>query len=104
MAAVSMPATRPSEALARNRDAILELARQFGVSNVRVFGSVARGDDTADSDLDLLVDPGTETSLLDLARLEVAAEGLLGLSVDVVTPLGLSPRHRDSILQSARLL
>ena len=97
-------ATRPSEALARNRDAILELARQYGVSNVRVFGSVASGSDTTDSDLDLLVDPGADTSLLDLARLEIAAEGLLGTSVDVLTPLGLSPRYRDRILRLARPL
>jgi len=54
--------------------------------NPRFFGSVVHGDDLDDSDLDLLVDPSPDTSLLDMACIQVEIEALLGLPVDVVTP------------------
>jgi predicted nucleotidyltransferase len=60
---------KPSEALRSHRETIRRLAEQYHVRNVRVFGSVLHGDDTAASDLDLLVDPGLETTLMDLAAM-----------------------------------
>ncbi|MBI5165912.1 MAG: nucleotidyltransferase family protein [Magnetospirillum sp.] len=95
---------RPSEAIARHRDALLEIARRHGVSNVRVFGSVIRGEDGDGSDIDLLVDAGDETSLFDLAAIAVEAESLTGIPVDVRTPLCLSPRFRDDVERHARPL
>lgn len=97
-------AMRPSEAIARHRDALLEIAQRHGVSNVRVFGSASRGEDRDGSDIDLLVDAGDETSLFDLASIEVEAEELTGVHVDVRTPLCLSPRFRDDVERSARPL
>lgn len=78
---------RPSEALAKNRDKVLEIISRYPVANPRVFGSVARGEDTEASDLDILVDPQFDvTTLIDLANLEIKLETLLGVGVDVCTP------------------
>lgn len=86
------------------RDEILDLASYHGVGNVRVFGSVARGDSDAASDLDLLVDPAPGTSLLDLFRLREALETLLGCKVDVVSARGMRPRVRETVLKDAVVL
>lgn len=72
-------------------DSLVEAAARRGLSNIRVFGSVARGDADEQSDIDLLVHPGPETSLFDLAGFMVDAEALLGASVDVVSDRGRSP-------------
>jgi hypothetical protein len=80
---------------------ILRIAREHGASNVRVFGSRARGDAQADSDLDLLVTLDPTRSLLDLVALKQDLEDLLVWSVDVVTENGLSPYLRDRILAEA---
>lgn len=78
---------RPSEALAKHRDEVLAIIAKYPVTNPRVFGSTARGEDVEGSDLDLLVDTKFGvTTLIDLARLEISLEGLLGVSVDVRTP------------------
>ena len=69
--------------------------------NVRVFGSVARGEESDRSDVDLLVDMKPGGSLLDQARLRRALSELLGVAVDVVTAGGLMPRDRGTILQDA---
>jgi predicted nucleotidyltransferase len=95
---------RPSEAVFRYREQLLDIARRHGVSNVRVFGSVARGEDGADSDVDLLVDPSIDTTLLDLARIKLEAEDLTGLPFDVRTPLSLSKRFRSQVLRDAKTL
>ncbi|MBM3855867.1 MAG: nucleotidyltransferase, partial [Verrucomicrobia bacterium] len=60
-----------------------------------------RGDDTESSDLDLLVDPTPETSLLDIARIQNQLQKLLGVSVDVVTPKALPERFRDRVLSDS---
>ena len=73
------------------REAILEIAKRHGAGNVRVFGSVLRGDDRPDSDLDLLVEFEKGRSLLDLAGFGLDLEDLLGRKVDVVTEGGISP-------------
>ena len=77
---------RPSEALPLHRDTIRQLVVQAGMTNPRVFGSVLRGGDEDDSDLDLLVDPSPRTSLLDLAGLQIEIEARTGVKVDLLTP------------------
>ena len=85
------------------RAEILRLAETHGARNVRVFGSVARGDNRENSDVDLLVDFERGRTLFDLARLKGALEDLLGVSVDVVTPNSL--RYiRDRVLAEALTL
>jgi len=72
-----------------------------GMANPRLFGSVVHGEDTEESDLDLLVDPTPETSLLDLARLQVEIEAAIGVKVDVRTPKFLPASFRDRVLAEA---
>ena len=95
---------RPSIALQTHRDTIREIALSHRVKNVRVFGSVLHGDDTEDSDLDLLVDPTPETTLFDIAKIQVELNELLGVAVDVLTPRALPDKFRDLVLQEAKLL
>ena len=94
-------ATRPlpHEALARHRDELIKLAAEYGLANVRVFGSAGRGADTAQSDLDILVSRSPHVGLLTIAEFTLAAEQLLGVPVDVVTDGSLPADH--PILQSA---
>jgi uncharacterized protein len=80
------------------------LATQHGARNVRVFGSVARGEDRPDSDVDLLVDVEPGRSLLDVIALEQDLEVLLGRPVDVQTDAGLSPYLQQRILAEAAAL
>ncbi|MGO1544468.1 MAG: helix-turn-helix domain-containing protein [Gulosibacter sp.] len=75
---------RPSERLAQHRDAVLALLAKYRASKPRVFGSVARGEDEAGSDLDLIVDFGSDASLIDEVGLRIALTELLGIEVDVV--------------------
>lgn len=78
--------TPPSLALLRShRRDIMELATRHGVSNIRVFGSVVRGDATSDSDIDLLVDFTVQTSGLDVFAFAQELEDLLGYQVDIGT-------------------
>ena len=90
--------------LAKYREQILEVARRHGASNLRVFGSVARGDDDVDSDVDFLVDLEKGRSLLDLGGLQVDLERLLERRVDVVTENGLRPRIRERVLSEAQAI
>jgi len=87
-----------------HRKDILAVAARNGAFNVRVFGSVARGDNRPDSDVDFLVNLEKGRSLLDLARLLRELQTLLGTSVDVMTEAGLRPRIKDQVLREARLL
>jgi predicted nucleotidyltransferase len=89
------------ELLREKRDAILRIAARHGASNVRVFGSVARGEAGAQSDVDFLVELERGRSLLDHAALMIDLESLLGRRVDVATERGLKPRFREHILQEA---
>ena len=91
-------------ALRARRDEILAVAAEHGASNVRVFGSVARGDDDDASDIDLLIDLEPGRSLFDLAGLHVDLQEKLGGRVDVVTVAGLGPRIRDEVLAQAIVL
>ncbi len=83
------------------RTEILEICRRNGASNVRIFGSVARGEAGASSDLDFLVDLEPNRSLLDHIGLQQELEDLLGVEVDVVTRRGLHPLIRDNVLAEA---
>ncbi len=83
------------------RAEILAIAARHGARNVRLFGSVARGDARPDSDLDLLVDMEPGRSLFDLGGLLFDLQALLGVDVDVVTEKGLGPRMRAEVLREA---
>ncbi len=87
--------------LAEKRDTILRIAEKHGARNVRVFGSVARGEDDSDSDVDLLVRFDPDRSLLDHAGLWLELQDALGCKVDVVSDRGLKPRIRERILREA---
>jgi len=87
-----------------HREEILATARKHGAYNVRVFGSVARGEARPDSDIDFLVNLEAGRSLMDLARLLRELQSLLGRDVDVVTEAGLRPRIRPRVLRDARAL
>jgi Predicted nucleotidyltransferases len=93
---------RPSEALFKHRDAIRELVLSAGMANPRVFGSVLVGDDTEESDLDILVDPAPRTSLLDLTGLQIEIEARTGVKVDLLTPGFLPLKFRQKVLNEAQ--
>jgi len=92
---VSAARPRPSAILAAKRDAVLALALANKAFNVRVFGSVARGEDTPDSDIDILVRFRDGASLLDQSSLAIELEELLGVHVDLVSEGGLRDGHDD---------
>ena len=89
------------ELLKERRNEILRIAAQYGAHNVRVFGSVARGEADAASDIDFLVEMQPGRSLLDLGGLQADLEALLGCRVDVVTEKGLKTRIRGRVLAEA---
>lgn len=89
------------ELLHTKREDILRTANKYGAFNVRVFGSVARGEADAKSDIDLLVDMEKGRSLLDLGGLLIDLQDLLGCDVDVVTEQGLRERIRERVLKEA---
>ena len=92
---------RPSLALSTHREAIRAIALQHRVTNVRVFGSVVHGDDTDDSDLDILVEPTQETTMMDIAKIQLELSQLLPVAVDVLTPNGLPAKFRDQVVAEA---
>jgi predicted nucleotidyltransferase len=89
------------EGLRARRSEILQLAAVRGAFDVRVFGSVARGDEGSESDVDLLVAFESGRSLLDLGGLIADLQDLLGRHVDVVTEVELRPQVRDRVLADA---
>jgi predicted nucleotidyltransferase len=93
--------TSPFPPLSELREDIGRIASTHGARNVRVFGSVPRGEASASSDLDLLVDMAEGRSLFDLVALTDELEDVLGIDVDVLTENGLSPYLRDRILAEA---
>ena len=90
-----------SELLKDKREEILHIATRHGARNVRLFGSVARGEARPDSDVDFLVELEKGRSLLDLGGLLMDLQELLHRKVDVVTEKGLRARIRDRVLQEA---
>ncbi len=87
--------------LKSRREEIISIAAKHGARNVRVFGSVARGEDDDKSDIDLLVEFESGRSLLDHAGLWLELQDLLGCKVDVVSERGIKPRIRDRVLREA---
>jgi predicted nucleotidyltransferase len=92
---------KPSIALAAHRDEIREIVLSHHAKNARVFGSVASGTDTEESDLDVLIDPTPDTTLFDIGAIRYKLKLLLGVSVDVLTPRALPEKFRQSVLESA---
>jgi uncharacterized protein len=95
------PASARGRALVDRRAEVLRAAADAGFRDVRVFGSVVRGEDGPDSDIDFLVVPPPEVSLFDLARLERTLSDLLGCRVEVVPAGQLRPGIRDEVLAEA---
>ncbi len=95
---------KPSELLERHRTEVRRIALSRGVSSVRVFGSVLHGTDVDGSDLDLLVEPTEHTSMFDLGGIQFEVSELLGIKVDVVTPMALHTSFRQRVLAEAALL
>jgi predicted nucleotidyltransferase len=92
---------KPSEALRTHRSELREIVARHGAVHPRVFGSAISGNDADDSDLDLLIDPTVRTTLMTLAAIQLEAERLLGVRVDVLTPNSLPRRFRDRVLLEA---
>jgi len=88
-----------NEILKTRREEILRIARTHGASNLRLFGSLARGEEDQSSDLDLLVELSPEASLLDLITMKHELEDLLQCKVDLVTEDALSPYIREQVLR-----
>jgi len=92
------------KAIQQKKEAILAIARFHGLHNVRIFGSVARGEDTPQSDIDLLVDLDKNCTLLDMGGAIVKLQELLGRKVDIVTERGLHWYLREQITKEAQPL
>ena len=93
---------KPSIALQQHREAIKQIVERHHARNVRVFGSVLYGEDTNDSDLDLLIDPTSETTLFDIGAIRHELLQLLGIQVDVLPPRALPDSFKKSVLQEAK--
>jgi len=92
---------KPSTALEKHRDAIRSVVESNSATNARVFGSVVRGADLEDSDLDILIDPTDSTTLFDIGAIRNELRELLGVNVDVLTPMALPEKFRDAVLSEA---
>ena len=92
---------KPSTALQNHRDSAREIVLSHRVQNARIFGSVLHGDDADGSDLDILVDPTTETTLMDIGAIRLELRDLLGVSVEVLTPRALPAKFRQRVLDEA---
>ncbi len=93
---------KPSEALNTHRAAIRRVIESHRAGNARVFGSALHGDDSDESDLDLLIDPTPETTLFDIGAIRRELRELLGVTVDVLTPRALPDHIRAAVLAEAR--
>ena len=87
--------------LSSKRDEILRIAEKYGAQNVRLFGSIARGEADEKSDVDLLVEMEPGRSLFDMGGMLMELEALLGCRVDIVTERGLKKRIREKVLKVA---
>jgi predicted nucleotidyltransferase len=92
---------KPSEALAANRANIRRVVAAHHARNARIFGSVAQGLDIEASDLDILVDPTPDTTLMDIGAIRHELLQLLGVPVDVLTPKALPEAFRAKVLAEA---
>lgn len=92
---------KPSAALAAHREEIRRVVESHRACNARVFGSVVHGDDTEDSDLDILIDPTPDTTLFDIGAIRHELLQILGVPVDVLTPKALPEKFRATVLAEA---
>ena len=92
---------KPSDALESHREAIRRIVAAHRAVNARVFGSVIHGEDTEESDLDILVDPTPDTTLFDIGAIRHELLQLLGVPVDVLTPRALPEKFRATVLAEA---
>lgn len=92
---------RPSFVLQAYREQIRAVVLAHHANNVRVFGSVVRDEDTEESDLDLLIEPTFEMSLMDIGAIRFELKALLGIDVDVLTPNALPDSFREQVLSEA---
>ncbi len=90
-----------SNTIKSRREEIMNIAKKFGAKNVRVFGSVARGEEGPESDIDIIVEMEKGSSLLDIIAIKQDIEELLGREVDVVTEASISPYIRNEVLREA---
>jgi predicted nucleotidyltransferase/DNA-binding XRE family transcriptional regulator len=97
----AQPKSARRQLIDQHRPKLLRSLRKLGARDVRLFGSVARGDDGPESDIDLLVDIRPEVGLFALGRMRTEAERLLGANVDIVPADGLKPDVVDRILAEA---
>ena len=93
---------KPSTSYQQHRDAIRQIVERHHAKNPRVFGSVLHGQDTDDSDLDILIDITEETSLFDVGAIRTELTELLGVEVDVLTPAALPDRWKLEVLNEAQ--
>lgn len=93
---------KPSIAYQRHREAIRQIVEQHHAKNPRIFGSVLHGQDSDESDLDILIDITEKTSLFDVGAIRAELMELLGVEVDVLTPGALPDRWKKDVLREAR--
>jgi predicted nucleotidyltransferase len=93
---------RPSTALNAHRAEVRSIIEANRASNARVFGSVLRGEDTEESDLDLLVEPNPGMTLLNVGTIRYKLSELLGVQVDVLTPNALPEKFRATVIAEAQ--
>ncbi len=96
-----IPDSRLARLILRNRKQIIELAKRSGARNVRIFGSIAKGESKKRSDIDLLVDLDPDVGMIELIGLEHALKDLLGVKVDLGSARSLKPDLRDEVLSHA---
>lgn len=95
---------KPSEALNKHRDSIRHIVEAHHARNARVFGSTIHGDDKENSDLDLLIDPTSDTTMMDIGAIRHELHQLLGIPVDVLTPNALPESFRAKVIAEAVLV
>ena len=95
---------KPSDLLNLYRNQVRDIALRHRVTSVKVFGSVLHGDDTEGSDLDLLVEPTSQTTMFDIGGIQFEVSELLGINVDVLTPRALPELFRASVMAEAQAL
>ncbi len=93
---------KPSEHVRLNREAIRKIALRHHAADVLVFGSVVSGQDHEASDLDLLIQPTSQTSLMDIGAIQFEVSELLGIAVDVLTPNALPEQFKQQVLRDAQ--
>jgi predicted nucleotidyltransferase len=92
---------RPSEALRLHQREVRKIIEKHHAHNPRIFGSVLHGTDVDGSDLDILLEPTSKTTLMDIGAIRYELKKLLGISVDVLTPKALPTQFKDQVMSEA---